>query len=48
MSLVTSAESDHLTDAELRRLATDLGDAGPDPVFGAGLVGLGDLCDAPT
>jgi len=34
--------------AELRRLATDLGDAGPDPVFGAGLVGLGDLCDAPT
>lgn len=29
---------------ELRRLATDLGDPGPDPAYGAGLVGLGQLC----
>jgi subtilisin family serine protease len=33
---------------ELARLATDLGDPGPDPVFGAGLLGLGALCDDPS
>jgi subtilisin family serine protease len=29
---------------ELRRLATDLGDPGPDPVYGAGLLNIGSLC----
>jgi subtilisin family serine protease len=32
----------------LRRLATDLGDAGPDPVFGAGLLNIGSLCSNAT
>lgn len=31
---------------ELRRLARDLGEPGPDPVFGAGLLNLGGLCDS--
>ncbi|MGC9419609.1 MAG: S8 family serine peptidase [Rhodovulum sp.] len=30
---------------ELRRKARDLGEPGPDPVFGAGLLSLGPLCD---
>lgn len=33
---------------ELRRLATDLGDPGPDPVFGAGLLNIGSLCNDAT
>ncbi|ETX13288.1 hypothetical protein OCH239_12330 [Roseivivax halodurans JCM 10272] len=31
--------------ARLRDLARDLGEPGPDAIFGAGLVGLGALCD---
>ncbi len=30
---------------ELRRLARDLGEPGPDPIFGAGLLSLGGICD---
>jgi minor extracellular protease Epr len=33
---------------ELRRLATDLGEPGPDPVFGAGLLNIGSLCGSAT
>ncbi|NBB82428.1 MAG: S8 family serine peptidase [Alphaproteobacteria bacterium] len=33
---------------ELARLATDLGAPGPDPVFGAGLLSLGSLCEGPA
>jgi subtilisin family serine protease len=33
---------------ELARLATDIGDPGPDPVYGAGLLGLGTLCGDPS
>jgi subtilisin family serine protease len=33
---------------ELRRLATDLGDPGPDPVYGAGLLNIGALCTDAT
>jgi subtilisin family serine protease len=33
---------------ELRRLATDLGDPGPDPVYGAGLLNIGSLCSDAT
>lgn len=29
---------------ELRRKARDLGEPGPDPIFGAGLLSLGALC----
>ncbi|WP_333712198.1 S8 family serine peptidase [Yoonia sp.] len=31
-------------EAELRRMALDRGDPGPDPVYGAGLLDLGGLC----
>jgi subtilisin family serine protease len=33
---------------ELRRLATDLGDPGPDPVYGAGLLNIDALCTDAT
>jgi hypothetical protein len=33
---------------ELRRLATDLGDPGPDSVYGAGLLNIGSLCTDAT
>ncbi|MFM2390789.1 MAG: hypothetical protein RLZZ437_2344 [Pseudomonadota bacterium] len=33
-------------DARLKAAARDLGDTGPDPVFGAGLVQMPDLCEA--
>jgi subtilisin family serine protease len=33
---------------ELRRLARDLGEPGPDPVYGAGLLNIGALCSDAT
>ena len=33
---------------ELARLATDIGDPGPDRIYGAGLLGLGTLCGDPS